>query len=144
MKRTVMAFGMGVALIVATTVLSAQEDQLTFGGQVRPRLESRAQGEGTRETFTSMRVRAQVQALLGDAGQIFIQLQDVRYFGEEANTLEDFRADALDLSLTHRMAPGLTAVGGYSFVQARDGIKELGRLEENAHWAYLMLNAFFR
>ena len=52
-------------------------------------------------------------------------------------------ARELDLTLTHRMAPGLTAVGGYSFVQARDGIKELGRLEENAHWAYLMLNAVF-
>jgi hypothetical protein len=97
MKRTVMAFGMGVALIVTSTALSAQEDQLTFGGQVRPRLESRAQGEGTLETFTSMRVRAQVQALLGNAGKVFIQLQDVRYFGEEANTLEDFRADGLDL-----------------------------------------------
>jgi hypothetical protein len=53
-------------------------------------------------------------------------------------------ARELDLALTHRMGPGLTAVGGYSFVQARDGIKELGRLGENAHWAYVMLNAFFR
>jgi hypothetical protein len=112
MKRTVTAFGMGVALIVATTVLSAQEDQLTFGGQVRPRLESRAQGEGTRETFTSMRVRAQVQALLGDAGQVFIQLQDVRYFGEEANTLGDFRADALDLHQGYlEIGPG-SGIGG--------------------------------
>jgi hypothetical protein len=97
MKRAPVAFGIGVLLLVTSTALPAQQRQLTFGGQVRPRLESRAQGEGTGETFTSMRVRVQVQALLGDAGQVFIQLQDVRYFGEETNTLEDFRADALDL-----------------------------------------------
>jgi len=92
-----MAFGMGVALLATFPALSAQQTQVTFGGQLRPRMESRAQGEGTRETFTSMRVRAQLQALLGDAGKVFIQFQDVRYFGEEANTLGDFRADALDL-----------------------------------------------
>lgn len=60
-------------------------------------MESRAQGENGRETFSSMRVRAQLQGLLGDGGMVFIQVQDVRVFGEEANTLGDYRADAFDL-----------------------------------------------
>ena len=38
---------------------------------------------------------------------------------------------------------GLTLVTGYSFFQARDGILELGRAEENAHWMYVMLDASF-
>jgi hypothetical protein len=38
---------------------------------------------------------------------------------------------------------GLTALAGYSFVQARDGIKELERLDENAHWMFVMLDASF-
>jgi len=53
-------------------------------------------------------------------------------------------ARELDLTLTHPMGSGLTAVGGYSFVQARGGIRELGRLDKNAHWAYIMLNALFQ
>jgi len=104
MKRTARVCGSGVVILVISTALlagpkgiPAQENRITVGGQVRPRMETRSQGEGTGETFTSMRVRAQVQALLGDAGKVFIQLQDVRYFGEETNTLGDFSADALDL-----------------------------------------------
>jgi len=34
-------------------------------------------------------------------------------------------------------------MSGYSYVQAKDGIKELERLSENAQWVYLMLNAAF-
>ncbi len=52
-------------------------------------------------------------------------------------------ARELDLSLSHLLGPGLTAVAGFSFVQAREGIRELGRLEEDATWGFLMLNAVF-
>jgi len=34
-------------------------------------------------------------------------------------------------------------MSGYSFVQAKDGMKELGRLSEDAQWFYLMFNAAF-
>lgn len=51
--------------------------------------------------------------------------------------------DELDLTLTHRLSERLRLVGGYSFVQVRDGIQELGRLNRNAHWAYLMLDGRF-
>lgn len=97
MKPRIKGPGLSIAVLLVAVPLHAQQPQLTFGGQVRPRMETRSQGEDTRETFTSMRVRAQLQALLGESGRVFIQLQDVRFFGEETNTLGDFRADALDL-----------------------------------------------
>jgi hypothetical protein len=50
-------------------------------------------------------------------------------------------ARELDLTLVHRLATGLTATAGFSFVQAREGIRELGRLDEDATWAFLMLDA---
>ena len=52
-------------------------------------------------------------------------------------------ANELDLTLIHRLSQDLTLVSGYSYVQAKDGMKELGRLSEDAHWLYLMLNAVF-
>jgi hypothetical protein len=41
------------------------------------------------------------------------------------------------------MGQGLMAVAGFSYVQAQDGIQELGRLEDDASWAFLMFNAVF-
>jgi hypothetical protein len=52
-------------------------------------------------------------------------------------------ANELDLTLNHRLSEALALVSGYSFVQAKDGIKDLERLSENAHWLFLMLNAAF-
>jgi hypothetical protein len=52
-------------------------------------------------------------------------------------------ANELDLSISKRLFGSLTASAGYSFVQARDGIKELERLDENAHWIFVMLDASF-
>jgi hypothetical protein len=44
-----------------------------------------------------MRVRANLTAVLDRQVRVFIQVQDVRLFGEEENTLSDFSADNLDL-----------------------------------------------
>ncbi|NIQ59248.1 MAG: hypothetical protein GWN71_39575, partial [Gammaproteobacteria bacterium] len=44
-----------------------------------------------------MRTRAELKVALGDAVTAFIQLQDVRVFGEEDGTLSDYSADGLDL-----------------------------------------------
>jgi hypothetical protein len=52
-------------------------------------------------------------------------------------------ANELDLTLVRRLSPAFSVMAGYSFVQARKGMKELERLEADAHWAYLMLNARF-
>jgi hypothetical protein len=49
----------------------------------------------------------------------------------------------LDLTLSRRISQELGLVAGYSFFQARTGMEELGRLAEDGHWLYLMLNALF-
>ncbi len=71
---------------------------LKFAGQVRPRFEFREPvAGGGSDGFTSMRTRLQLSAALERAVSVFIQVQDVRLWGEESNTLGDFTADALDL-----------------------------------------------
>jgi hypothetical protein len=52
-------------------------------------------------------------------------------------------ANEIDLTLTHRLSSALSIMSGFSFVQAKDGMKELGRLSEDAQWLYLMFNAAF-
>jgi len=48
-------------------------------------------------SFTSMRTRAAIAAALEQNVQLFIELQDVRLFGEESHPLFDYSADGLDL-----------------------------------------------
>ena len=85
-----------LAALVLAAPVAAQEADL--GGQIRPRFEIRdpVAGSGTVE-FTSMRTRASLRVVLDDAVTAFVQLQDVRVFGEEASTLADYSADGLDL-----------------------------------------------
>lgn len=94
MKSLRMALATAVALGMISP-LAAQE--VTFHGQVRPRTEVRDPAAEGAQSFTSMRIRVTMAALLEDDLSIVIQLQDVRIFGEETNTLTDFNADNLDL-----------------------------------------------
>lgn len=60
-------------------------------------MENRSPGDGNWDSFTSMRVRAAIAAQLEGRVKVFIQLQDVRLFGEEGDTKGDYRADNFDL-----------------------------------------------
>jgi hypothetical protein len=102
-----------LALGVGATSLGAQElPKVSFKGQVRPRLENRSPGDGTWDSFTSMRVRAALAAEMEQGVKIFIQLQDVRLFGEEGDTKDDFRADNLDLHQGYLEFSDVPGVGG--------------------------------
>ena len=82
------------------TTAVAQDVDLKFGGQVRPRFEYRDPlllPDGGSEHFTSMRSRLDVRAGLEDELAVFIQIQDVRLWGSEGNTLGDFSANGLDI-----------------------------------------------
>lgn len=85
-----------LALIGVSTATPATA-QTTLGGQVRPRAEVRDPLAGGMEAFTSMRTRLDLTARLAPTARAFVQLQDVRFWGEELGTLADFRADGLDL-----------------------------------------------
>jgi len=96
----------GIALSVPAVVAAAD---VSLSGQVRPRYEYRSLLGDTHDTFTSMRMRVGVKAALERDVGLFIQLQDVRLWGEEANTLGDFQADRFDL---HQGYFELNALGG--------------------------------
>ncbi|MDH3224317.1 MAG: alginate export family protein [Gemmatimonadota bacterium] len=88
-------------------------------GQVRPRMEARDRGGGDDAVaFTTMRVRAAVDATLEARISVFLQLQDVRAWGEETSTIGDFTADQLDL---HQ---GYVKVGFGTVVSAQVGRQE--------------------
>lgn len=82
--------------LLAAAPIAAQD--LTILGQVRPRFEVRdpAGAAGTQQ-WTSVRTRIGVRALLEDDVWAFVQLQDVRFWGEETGTLSDDAADGFDL-----------------------------------------------
>lgn len=85
------------ALLAAGASLPLHAQDVTFGGQIRPRFEYREPAGDRDDGFTSMRVRADIVAALDRNIRLFVQVQDVRLFGEESNTLTDFSADNLDL-----------------------------------------------
>ena len=125
-----------LALLALPSLLGAQaSNQVTFGGQVRPRFESRTPVDGSWNSFTSMRVRAALEARLEGNVRVFVQLQDVRFFGEENNTLSDYRADNFDL---HQGFVELTEVPSLGGV-LRVGRQELAlgeqRLVGVVNWA---------
>lgn len=73
---------------------------LAFSLQYRPRFEYNEAKDFTEETdneFVSHRARLGLQATYKDFTEVFLQVQDVRLWGEEASTLGDFDADGFDL-----------------------------------------------
>lgn len=86
-----------IFFIVLLTSGYASAKDITLGGQVRPRAEFRDPVGAGYDNLVSMRVRAQIAAKLDKNVDVLIQLQDVRLWGEETNTLGDFNADHFDL-----------------------------------------------
>ena len=93
--------GAGLLFLILAAPAAAQE--FTFGGELRPRFEIRdpvdVPGPDGLETveFTTMRTRASLGVVVTGGVTAFVQLQDVRMFGEELGTLTDYSADGLDM-----------------------------------------------
>jgi len=85
---------LGIALVTAPP---ATAQDVVLNGQVRPRYEFRDPSGDGLDDFTSMRVRFGLDADLEDGLSIFIQVQDVRTWGEESHPLFDYSADNIDL-----------------------------------------------
>lgn len=95
-SRANVAIVLASMVTIVPTGIGAQD--VSIHGQVRPRSEIRdLGGDSESEAFTSMRVRADFLAAMERGVSVFVQLQDVRIWGEESNTLGDFSADQLDL-----------------------------------------------
>ncbi len=85
------------SLILLAVGLPLGAQEVRVHGQLRPRHELRDPASAGARQFTSMRVRAAIEAALEDDIRVYIELQAVRFWGEERNTLGDFNADNLDL-----------------------------------------------
>lgn len=86
-----------VSALLLLSVIRVSAQRVEFQGQIRPRYEYRDPSGDGRDDFISMRVRAGLSAALADDVSVFVQLQDVRLWGEETHPLRDFRADNFDL-----------------------------------------------
>jgi hypothetical protein len=107
------------AAVALFTVQPALAQEIKVGGQIRPRWEYRDPNladlpDGKKDNFVSMRSRLHVTASFEDWVKIFVQVQDVRLWGEEGSTLGDYKADNFDL---------------------HQGYVELGDVFETALWA---------
>ncbi len=92
------ALAFGLVGLTVTEPVTVYAQELTIGGQLRPRYETKDPGSTDgREAFTSMRSRLHVAAEPERGVRVFLQLQDVRVWGEEESTLGDFSAENLDL-----------------------------------------------
>ena len=111
--------GIAIMVVMASGV-GAQE--LTVGGQIRPRTEFRNPVGNGHDVFTSMRARLNVTAALDQDVKVFIQLQDVRLWGEETNTFTDYNADNFDF---HQAYMDIKDMGG-SAISLRIGRQAIG------------------
>jgi len=80
-------------------------------GEIRPRAVSREPVAGGWDHMTSMRTRIGVRGDMERELGFFIQIQDVRAWGEEV-TVRDASADALDLHQAYLDVGNLPGVGG--------------------------------
>ena len=86
-----------LAALLPGVAAAGRAQGFRLGGEVRPRYEYREPGGLSANGYTSMRVRIDLSAGLERDMALFVQVQDVRFWGEETNTLNDFRADNFDL-----------------------------------------------
>ena len=84
---------------------------LTWSGEVRPRLYGREPVQNDWDHWISMRTRLGLDARLPQGIGLFIQVQDVRFWGEELSN-RDRSADAVDFHQAYLEVGSVPGVGG--------------------------------
>ena len=106
---------------------------LTWSGEVRPRLYGREPVQNDWDHWISMRTRLGLDARLPQGVGLFIQVQDVRFWGEELSN-RDRSADAVDFHQAYLEVDSVPGVGGL----VRAGRQEVqlgeGRLISAPDW----------
>lgn len=105
---------MGILLsILIFPAPSAAQTQpaLTWQGEVRPRLFAREPVMGDWDHWISMRTRVGLDARIEPGLGLFIQIQDVRFWGEEV-THRDRSADAVDFHQAYLEVDSIPGIGG--------------------------------
>ena len=100
-----------LALLLPAPVTAQDRPALTWQGEIRPRLYAREPVEGEWDHWISMRTRLALDARFEAGMRLFVQIQDVRFWGEEV-TNRDRSADAVDFHQAYLEVDALPAVGG--------------------------------
>jgi hypothetical protein len=119
LPKALLAF-LGLSLVSVPTLHSQEFPVIGIDGQVRLRGEWDGRSAGVDpDAATLSRIRVGVRAQLESWIRAYIQLQDARAWGTEANTLTDASADQFDL---HQ---GFVEIGMPNRVVARMGRQEM-------------------
>lgn len=133
-RRAPLLTGLTLALL-ATPGLSWAQTQptLTWRGDIRARLLGREPVHEEWDHWISMRTRLGLEGRFEEGVGFFIQVQDVRYWGEEAST-RDPSAGALDVHQAYLEVESFPGAGG----TVRGGRQEVhmaeGRLIASPRW----------
>jgi hypothetical protein len=113
------------ALLSSPSASTGQsQPTITWHGEVRPRFYAREPVEGSWDRWTSMRARIALNVQPEQGLRLFVQVQDVRFWGGE-ETARDRSADAVDFHQAFFEVDSLPAVGGLT----RAGRQEVGLAE---------------
>lgn len=123
-----------LATLLAPALLAGQgPPSLTWHGEVRPRLFSREPVNGEWDGWTSMRTRLGLEARFEAGLGLFIQVQDVRFWGEETSP-SDRSADALDFHQAYLEVDSVPGIGGKFRIGRQEMALAEGRLIAAPNW----------
>lgn len=115
MKPTRLAARLLVIAAISGSILAAQTEAISIGGQFRLRSEfDNKDFSSSREASLAHLLRTRISVVVHkiEGVSLMIQLQDSRTFGEETSTLTDGSADRLDF---HQAYLKVSGVGGLPF-----------------------------
>jgi hypothetical protein len=123
-----------LAVLLSPALMAGQSHPaLTWQGEIRPRLYAREPVGGQWDHWISMRTRLGLDARMEPGLGLFIQIQDVRFWGEELSN-RDQSADALDFHQAYLEVDSIPGIGGL----IRGGRQEValaeGRLISAPDW----------
>jgi len=114
-----------VAVLLSPALTAGQnQPTLTWQGEVRPRLYGREPVNEQWDHWISMRTRLGLHARMEPGLGLFIQIQDVRFWGEELSN-RDRSADAVDFHQAYLEVDSIPGIGGL----VRAGRQEVGLAE---------------
>jgi len=104
--------GLLPAILLSPAPTAGQsQPTLTWQGQLRPRLYGREPVTGQWDHWISMRTRLALDARMEPGLGLFLQVQDVRFWGEETSH-RDRSADAADVHQAYLEVDSIPGIGG--------------------------------